>query len=169
MVSLYHVKMNVPLLKSNSAKEYVKWIPQMDAYFVYKEFSKAMKASKYAKLPDHEKAFELDEETEIDLKHTDDQKEALIKNRMAVTAFTMAFREFSDAYTMNMVIASKTKNWPSGQAWKIVEELLEEYVPTDLMGDAEQQKELEAIRMKKYTNPKELGRSEMTTYCVEVR
>ena len=57
---------------------------------------------------------------------------------------------------MNMVIASKTKNWTSGQAWKIVEELLEEYVPTDLMVDDEQQKELEAIRMKKYANLKEL-------------
>ena len=36
---------------------------------------------------------------------------------------------------MNMVIASKKKNWLSGQAWKIVEELLEEYVPIDLMVD----------------------------------
>ena len=139
--------MSVPLLKTNSATEYVKWIPQMDAYSVYKEFSEVMKATKYAKLPDNEKEYESDEETEIDLKFTEDEEEALLKNRMAVTAFTMAFRECSDAYTMNMVIASKTKNWPSGQSWKIVAELLEEYVPTDLMGDAEQQKELEAIRM----------------------
>ena len=117
VVSLYHVKMNVPLLKANSAKEYVKWIPQMDAYSVYKEFSEVMKATKYAKLPENEKEFEPDDdETEIDLKHTEDEEEALLKNRMAVTAFTMAFRECSDAYTMNMVIASKTKNWPSGQS-----------------------------------------------------
>ena len=75
---------------------------------------------------------------------------------MAVTAFTMASRECSDAYTMHMVIASKTKNWPSGQSWKIAANLLEEYVPTDLMGDAEQQKELESIRMKKFENPKVL-------------
>ena len=39
MVSLYHVKMNVPLLKANSEREYVRWLPQMDAYSVYKEFS----------------------------------------------------------------------------------------------------------------------------------
>ena len=129
----------------------------MDAYSVYKEFSEVMKATKYAKLPDNEKAFkDDDDETEIDLKFTEDEEEALLKNRMAVTAFTMAFRECSDAYTMNMVIASKTKNWPSGQSWKIVAELLEEYVPTDLMGDAKQQKELEAIKMMKFENPKEL-------------
>ena len=78
------------------------------------------------------------------------------RNRMAVTAFTMAFRECTDAYTMNMVIASKTKNWPSGQSWKIVADLLEEYVPTDIMGDAEQQKELGNISMRKYENPKML-------------
>ena len=86
----------------------------MDAYSVYKEFSEVMKATKYVQLPDNEKAYESDEETEIDLKHTEDEKEALLKNQMAVTAFTMAFRECSDAYTMNMVIASKTKNWLSG-------------------------------------------------------
>ena len=76
MVSLYHVKMNVPLLKTNSAKEYVKWIPQMDAYSVYKEFSEVMKATKYAQLPDNEKEFESNEETEIDLKHSNEEKEA---------------------------------------------------------------------------------------------
>ena len=158
MVKLYHVKMSVPLLKTNSATEYVKWIPQMDAYSVYKEFSEVMNSTKYAKLPENEKEFkdDNDNDTEVDLKFTEDEEEALLKNRMAVTAFTMAFRECSDAYTMNMVIASKTKNWPSEQSWKIVAELLEEYVPTDLMGDAEQQKELEAIRMKKYENPKVL-------------
>ena len=137
MVKLYHVKMSVPLLKTNSATEYVKWIPQMDAYSVYKEFSEVMKATKYAKLPDNEKGYESDEETETDLKFTEAEEEALIKNRMAVTAFTMAFRECTDAYTMNMVIASKTKNGLSGQSWKIVADLLEEYVLADLMGDAE--------------------------------
>ena len=118
MVKLYHVKMNVPLLKTNSATEYVKWIPQMDAYSAYKEFSEVMKATKYAKLPDKEKDFkdDDDDDSEIDLKFSEDEEEALLKNRMAVTAFTMAFRECSDAYTMNMVIASKTKNWPSGQS-----------------------------------------------------
>ena len=155
MVKLYHVKMTVPLLKTNSATEYVRWIPQMDAYSVYKEFSEVMKATKYAKLPDNEKEYKSDGETEIDLKFTADEEEALLKNRMAVTAFTMAFRECTDAYTMNMVIASKAKNWPLGQSWNVAE-LLEEYVPTDLMGDAEQQKELEAIKMKKFENPKVL-------------
>ena len=75
---------------------------------------------------------------------------------MAVTAFTVAFGSCEDFYTMNIVIATKTKDWPSGKSWEILKELQEEYAPTDLMGDAEQQKELEAIRMKKYENPKML-------------
>ena len=79
------------------------------------------------------------------MKHSDTEKEALIKNQMAVTAFTVAFGNCEDFYTMNMVIASKTKDWPSGKAWEIINDLQEEYAPTDLMGDAEQQKESESI------------------------
>ena len=128
----------------------------MDAYGVYKEFSEVMKTTKYANLPDQEKQLELDGVTEVDLKHSDTEKEALLKNRMAVTAFTVAFGSCQDFYTMNIVIASKTKDWPSGKSWEIIKELQEEYAPTDLMGDAEQQKELESIRMHRHANPKEL-------------
>ena len=128
----------------------------MDAYGLYKDFSEVMKTTKYANLPDQEKQLESDGVTEVDLKHTDTEKEALIKNRMAVTAFTVAFGNCEDFYTMNMVIASKTEDWPSGKAWEIIKELQEEYAPTNLMGDAEQQKELESIRMKRHANPKEL-------------
>ena len=57
---------------------------------------------------------------------------------------------------MNMVLDSKTVDWLSGQAWSILSELQEEYAPSDLMGDAEQQRELERIQMKRHANPKEL-------------
>ena len=156
MVSLYHVKMHIPMLKTNKESNYVRWWPQMDAYGVYKEFSEVMKTTKYANLPDQEKQLESDGVTEVDLKHSDTEKEALLKNRMAVTAFTVAFGSCEDFYTMNIVIASKTKEWPSGKSWEIIKELQEEYAPTDLMGDAEQQKELESIRMHRHANPKEL-------------
>ena len=57
---------------------------------------------------------------------------------------------------MNMVFNSKTAVWPSGQTWEIIQELQYEYAPTDLMGDMEQQRELEAIYMKRDANPKVL-------------
>ena len=63
VVSLYHVKMYVPQLKSNKATDYVRCWPQMDAYGVYKKFGEVMKAKKYSKLPDEEKKFESDGET----------------------------------------------------------------------------------------------------------
>ena len=128
----------------------------MDAYGVYKKFGEALKAKKYSKLPDEEKKYESNGKTEVNLKHSHQQKEALIKNKMAVTAFTMAFRDNKDKYCMNMVLDSKTADWPSGKAWEIIQELQEEYSPTDLMGEAEQQRELESIRMKRNGNPKEL-------------
>ena len=55
---------------------------------------------------------------------------------------------------MNMVFNSKTVDWPSGQTWEIIQELQDEFAPTNLMGDAEQQRELEAIYMKRNANPK---------------
>ena len=122
--------MYVPELNTNKASDYVRWWPHIDAYSVYKEFGEVMKTTKYSKLPDVEKKFESNGETEVDLKHTVEEKEALIKNRMAVTAFTMAFRICEDQYTMNMVLASKTTDWPSGQTWEIIQELQDKYAPS---------------------------------------
>ena len=108
MVSLYHVKMYVPELESNKASDYVRWWPQMDAYGVYNKFGEAIKSTKYSKLPDVERKYEADGQTEVDLKHTEEEKEAFIKNRVAVTVFTMAFQNNEDQYCMNMVLDSKT-------------------------------------------------------------
>ena len=55
-----------------------------------------------------------------------------------------------------MVLNSKTSEWSSGQTWEIVQELQDEFAPTDMMGEAEQQRELEAIHMRKHANPKTL-------------
>ena len=57
-----------------------------------------MKSTKYSKLPDVERKYEADGETEVDLKHTEEEKEALIKNRIVVTALTMAFQNNEDQY-----------------------------------------------------------------------
>ena len=149
MVSLYHIKMYISELKSNKASDCVRWWPQMDAYGVYKEFGEVMKSTKYSKLPGIKRKYETDGETEVDLEHTEEQKEALIKNRMAVTALTMAFRDNEDQYCMNMVFNLKTADWPLDQTQ-------DEYAPIDLIGDMEQQRELEAICMKRNANPKVL-------------
>ena len=101
----------------------------MDAYGIYKEFGEVLKAKKHSKLPDKEVEFQLDGETEIDLKHTTEEKEMLVKNKMAVTAFTMAFRDNSDQFCMSLVLNSKTLEWPSGQTWEIVQELQDEFAP----------------------------------------
>ena len=52
----------------------------MDAYGVYNEFGEVLKATKDSKLPDQEIKYEADGETKVDLKHMEEQKEALIKN-----------------------------------------------------------------------------------------
>ena len=122
-----------------------------------------MKTTKYSNIPDVENQYESDGQTIADLEHTEGEKDALIKNQMAVTAFTMAFpnNEYQQ-YCMDMVLDSKTTEWPSRQAWTIISELQEEYALTNLMRDAEQQRELESIQMKRNVNPKELF-SQITT------
>ena len=84
----------------------------MDAYGVYKVFGEVMKSTKYSKLPDVERKYKADGETKVDLKHLEEQKEALIKNRMTVTALTMAFRDNKNQYCMNMVFNSKMSMLP---------------------------------------------------------
>ena len=92
----------------------------MDAYGIYKEFGEVLKAKKHSKLPDKEDEYEPDGETEIDLQHATEEEEMLVKNKMAVTAFTMAFRDNSDQFCMSLVLNSKTSEWPSGKTWEIV-------------------------------------------------
>ena len=60
----------------------------MNAYGVYKEFGEVLKTTKYSKLPNQEIKYDADGETEIGLKHTGEQKEALIKNRPSRTTST---------------------------------------------------------------------------------
>ena len=105
----------------------------MDAYGIYKEFGEVVKAKKHSKLPDKESEYEADGESEVDLKHSTSEKEMLTKNKMVVTAFTLAFRENHDQYYMTM-------ERPNGQAWEIIQDLQDEFAPTDMMGDAEQQR-----------------------------
>ena len=81
---------------------------------VQKEFGEVMKPTKWSKLPDQEVKYDTDGETEIDFKYTKEQKEAFIKNRMAVTALTISFRDNVNQYCMNMVLDSKTTDLPSG-------------------------------------------------------
>ena len=126
----------------------------MDAYRVYKKFGEVLKATKYSKLPGLERKYEADGQTKVALKYTEEQKRALIKNRMTVTALIMASWENEDQYCMNMVFNSKAAKWPSGQTWEIIQKLQDEFAPNNLMGDTEQQRELEAIYMKRNANPK---------------
>jgi hypothetical protein len=83
-----------------------------------------------------------------------EEKEMLIKNKMAVTAFAVSFQDIHDQYCMPMVLNSKTEEWSSGQGWEILQELQDEFAPKYMMGEAEQQKEVEAVHMERIINPK---------------
>ena len=55
----------------------------MDAYGVYKEFGEVLKTPKYSKLPDQEIKCKIDDQTEVDLKHTEEQKVLNITSQCA--------------------------------------------------------------------------------------
>ena len=75
---------------------------------------------------------------------------------MVVAALTMAFQNIYDQYCMNMVFNSKMINWPRDRTSEIMQELQVEFAHTNLLRDTEQQRELEAIYMKRNANLKML-------------
>ena len=76
-------------------------------------------------------------------------------NLMVMSYFTMSF---TTPTLMNKVHKSKTKEWPGGLAWRLVEELKKEYAPTDMISNVEINNRLLSLSMKHNEDPKNWGR-----------
>ena len=152
MVSLKDIKMLVPIFFDKRKDEYTAWWPQFKAYATQKEFDEACNKTRNPKLPTHEVEFETDGVTPKTCTHTKEEKQAVIKNKMAIATFTIAFAKTRTC--MVFVEDSRTRDWPSGQSHLVVIELLDEYAPTDLMGKVEQQRQMQNISMKETEDPK---------------
>jgi hypothetical protein len=128
---------------------------------MHKEFAEVLTKEKYSSLPKQEKVFDsAGDPAENSLRK--EEAEALLMNRMGIAALTIAFKDNPEDDCLAMIMESKNKEWPSGECHVVVRELLEEYAPDDVMGQVDQRRELEAIHMGKFDNPKTLF-SQITT------
>jgi hypothetical protein len=91
-----------------------------------------LKETKYSELPPVEKKFDATGIEQL-LTFTDEQEKTLDMNHTGIAVFHMAFQGSNSADCITMVADSKTLEWPSGQCWKVVRDLKEEFAPEDLI------------------------------------
>ena len=120
MVNLRSVKMYCPKLRKHKSSEFAKWWPCFQAFATHKEFAEVLNVTKYANLPDDEIEFEADGVTIKAATRTDEEKEAVLKNRLGMAAFVVAFMDCEVEDCMTYIWKSKTTAWPYGQSHQVV-------------------------------------------------
>ena len=98
------------------------WQPKFEAYANLKGFSESIDVTGDAELPTNENVLSTDDDTKKK------EQRAIIKNKLAVASFTMAFNTVA---LMNRVEKSKAAEYPKGLASKITESLMKKYRPQD--------------------------------------
>ena len=95
-------------------------------------------------LPTNENVLSTDDDTKKK------EQRAIIKNKLAVSSFTMAFNTVA---LMNRVEKSKAAEYPKGLASKITESLMKKYRPQDRASKLEALRDLSKITMKENDEP----------------
>ena len=92
MVDLKTVKMYCPKFRKHRSSKFTRWWPSFQGYAQHKEFAEVLNVTKYANLPTVEIEYETDRTIKV-ATHSDVQKEAITKNRLAMSAFLVAFMD----------------------------------------------------------------------------
>jgi gag-polypeptide of LTR copia-type len=77
---------------------------------------------------------------------TKEQQTAVKKNEIAMASFSIAF---TTEKAMNIIYSACNKNWPEGEAYLVVRELMKQYRPLDNVLKIEMRQRLSRIKMKK--------------------
>jgi hypothetical protein len=72
---------------------------------------------------------------------------------MAISCLTMAFQ---DDALLNVIELSETTDWPSGLAYKVIDELFKKYRPVDIISRVEMRTRLSQVHMKAGEDPRVL-------------
>ena len=137
--------------------DWTTWWLQFQSYANIKEFGQVLKAHKISSLPTNEMEFDKNEELVAPSPaHTDEQKEALKANAIGIAELYVAFSEHTTQDPLRFLKLSKTKNWPTGRCWIVVQELIDEYQPDRTTGKVELDKALQRMHLDKHENPKNL-------------
>ena len=133
----------LPLFDGETTK-FKGWWMRFRAYATIKNFSLAIQRTKEADLPDKE-----DEDVSADNK----KRLAKQRNLMAISCLTMAFQ---DDALLNILEQSETRDWPSGLAYIVIDELFKKYKPVDIISRVEMRTRLSQVKMKADEDPRML-------------
>ena len=133
----------LPLFDGETTK-FKGWWMRFRAYATIKNFSLAIQRTKEADLPDKE-----DEDVSADNK----KRLAKQRNLMAISCLTMVFQ---DDALLNILEQSETRDWPSGLAYIVIDELFKKYKPVDIISRVEMRTRLSQVKMKADEDPRML-------------
>ena len=127
------------------AKNFAMWWKKFLAYAAMSRFKDILKEERDKHLPEKEVS---DDEIQSEL--TKEQQTAIKKNEIAMASFSIAFMTEK---AMNIVYASCNKNWPEGEAYLVVRELMKRYQPLDTVSKIEMRQRLSRIKLKRGMDP----------------
>jgi hypothetical protein len=120
------------------------WWMRFKSYATIKNFSQAIQRTAETDLPTTEDA---------DVSQDKVKKAARDRNLMAISCLTMAFQ---DDALLNVIELSETTDWPSGLAYKVIDELFNKYRPVDIISRVEMRTRLSQVHMKAGEDPRVL-------------
>jgi hypothetical protein len=120
------------------------WWMRFKAYATIKNFSQAIQRIAETELPATE---------DMDVSADKPKKAARDRNLMAISCLTMSFQ---DDALLNMIEQSETAGWPSGLAYRVIDELFKKYRPVDIISRVEMRTRLSQVSMKQDEDPRVL-------------
>jgi hypothetical protein len=136
-----------PGLKGDTPDEYGLFVPQFDQFCQDNDIYGYVQANKHVSLPETE----LEDITGLTQVEQKKIEAAFKKNKEAVGMYTHAVQSLA---LMNIVSRTKTKDWPSGQAWEIRKTLDESITPKELPSRVKMLSELSQVELKPEEHPK---------------
>src|SRR5688500_10535207 len=126
-------------------KEVQVWLLRFKAFACVHDFKSAVERTADMNMPVSDSA--VIDQTTVDGKL---QLKAKRANKVAMANLMMAF--VSEGL-MGLIHQSMDNDWPSGQAWKVIDGLHRRYVPPDFMSHVEMRQALNGVTMKLEDNP----------------
>ena len=121
--------------------------PKFQAYAKLKGFAETIRSTLDPELPTTEGVYDND------ANKAKKQREAEMKNNLAIAAFTMAFDSVA---LMNRISDAKSSKYPDGLAHSVVTGLLKKHRPTDRLSKMEALADLDAVTMEENDDPENM-------------
>jgi hypothetical protein len=118
------------------------WWMRFKTYVTIKNFSQTIQRIAETDLPATE---------DMDVSQDKPKKAARDRNLMAISCLTMSFQ---DDALLNMIELSETADWPSGLAYRVIDELFKKYQPVDIISRVEIRTRLSQVTMKSEDDPR---------------